>query len=420
MPPTAIKKIFIILISFSVIIYFGLLSPYISNQKFRISAAGNLESLSDVAASIVVGASHVEHEITFTLPRNATQIFPSDYIIVGMDNFSNIRSNILILGSFTGNPAATVSGQNVKITGISVLPGHTITIKGITADNPVNDFWLRVVITVTEDEAGNIIKNVGTVYMTKTSGQIAVTATISPPYASVRISGYSAPGTFITITENGTVIGTDTAGIAGLFSKYLTGISPGNHTFTIFGVDSSNRTTSLLDVSAITPIYQETSISNLLLSPTIELSTTSINQGDLLVTNGSSIINGNLSIFTEPHLRTYYATASATGIWSYTIDNTDEYIPGDYHIYSLVQNDIGSQSLFSNALQFSVISNQNGGSEPLCDLSRGDLNCDDLINLIDFSILMYYWGSTNQGADINIDDSVNLIDFSIMMYYWGT
>ncbi len=416
MPLTALNKIIISFFLLSFFSYFGLLKLKTQN----ISAAGNLASLSDVVSSLTVGAGHVEHEITFTIPRNATQIYPSDYIIVGMDNFSNIQSNILVQGSFTGIPTATVSGQNIKITGVSVLPGHTITLKGITADNPVNDFWLKVVITITEDEEGNLIKNVGTVYMTKTSGQIAVTATISPPYASVRISGYSAPGTFITITENGTVIGTDTAGIAGLFSKYLTGIFPGSHTFTLYGVDASNRTTSLLDVSAVTPIYQETSISNLLLSPTIELSNTSINQGDLLVSNGSAITNGNLSIFTEPHLRTYYATSSATGLWSYTIDNTDEYIPGDYHIYSLVQNGTGSQSLFSNALQFTVISSQEGGTNPLCDISRGDLNCDDSINLVDFSILMYYWGSTNQISDINEDESVNLVDFSVMMYYWGT
>jgi hypothetical protein len=157
----------------------------------------------------------------------------------------------------------------------------------------------------------------------------------------------------------------------------------------------------------------------LLLSPTIEISASSIDQGDLLVSNGSTILNGNLSIFTEPHLRTYYATASAVGLWDYTITNSSEYIPGDYHIYSLVQDGVGSQSIFSNALQFSVISDQ-PGSNPTCDISRGDLNCDSSINLIDFSILMYYWGSNNPVSDINEDGTVNLIDFSIMMYYWGT
>jgi hypothetical protein len=222
------------------ILIFAFLTIYISlrfgSAVFKpVTAAGNLEALSDVVASLTPGASSVGHKISITLPRNAPQILPSDYIIIGMDHFSNISCNPLLKGAFTGSPSSTISGQNVKITGVSVLPGHTFSIEGITADNPGNDFWMYVVITITEDSEGNLIKNVGHAYMTKSPGLIAVTATISPPYASVRISGYSAPGTFITITENGTVIGTDTSGLAGLFSKYLTGISPGVHTFTILG-----------------------------------------------------------------------------------------------------------------------------------------------------------------------------------------
>jgi hypothetical protein len=47
-----------------------------------------------------------------------------------------------------------------------------------------------------------------------------------------------------------------------------------------------------------------------------------------------------------------------------------------------------------------------------------DLNQDGKVNLIDFSILLYYWGTNNPCADQNQDGIVNLVDFSIMMYYW--
>jgi len=73
------------------------------------------------------------------------------------------------------------------------------------------------------------------------------------------------------LTENATTIGTDTAGVSGYFSKYITGISAVTHSFTIFGVDTSNRTTSPLNLDIYTPLYQSTTVSNLLLSPTIEL-----------------------------------------------------------------------------------------------------------------------------------------------------
>jgi dockerin type I repeat protein len=384
-----------------------------------IFAAGNLSSLSDVISNTTVSAEGVGHEITFTIPQNAAQVVATDYIIISMDNFSDIVAPVSLDGSYTGSPTTTIDDKDVKITGVGILPGHTIIIRGITATNPGMQSYMRILVSITEDEAGNIIKNIGNIYCTRTTGRIAVTATIAPPYASVRISGSAGPGTFITFTENGTVIGTDTAGDGGLFSKYMTGISPGTHTFSMYGVDSSNRTTSILDITADTPIYQETTIEDLLMSPTIEIDSSSITQGDDLVSEGTAIIDGDLSIFTEPQLRTYYATASAVGAWDYTITNTSEYIPGDYHIYTLVQNNGGSQSLFSNALQFTVTSSTGGGN-PTCDISQGDLNCDGYINLTDFSILMYYWGTSNAAADINEDSAVNLTDFSIMMYYWGT
>jgi len=50
-----------------------------------------------------------------------------------------------------------------------------------------------------------------------------------------------------------------------------------------------------------------------------------------------------------------------------------------------------------------------------------DLNFDGKINLIDFSILLYFWGQSspsNRCVDINFDGIVDLVDFSIMMYWW--
>lgn len=47
-----------------------------------------------------------------------------------------------------------------------------------------------------------------------------------------------------------------------------------------------------------------------------------------------------------------------------------------------------------------------------------DLNCDSKVNLIDFSILLYWWDRENPDIDMNKDRIVDLVDFSIMMYHW--
>ena len=48
-----------------------------------------------------------------------------------------------------------------------------------------------------------------------------------------------------------------------------------------------------------------------------------------------------------------------------------------------------------------------------------DLNGDRLVDIRDFSILLYNWGTPKDPrADLNSDGVVNLIDVSIMLYWW--
>ena len=74
----------------------------------------------------------------------------------------------------------------------------------------------------------------------------------------------------------------------------------------------------------------------------------------------------------------------------------------------------GEQSEYSQTVSFSIV--------PPSFVCRGaDLNFDGKVDIIDFSILLYFWGETspeNICADINQDQIVDLVDFSIMMYYW--
>jgi hypothetical protein len=60
------------------------------------------------------------------------------------------------------------------------------------------------------------------------------------------------------------------------------------------------------------------------------------------------------------------------------------------------------------------------GENPNPDFStRADINKDGKVNLIDFSIMLTFWGSDeNPDADINSDNTVNLADFSIMLFNW--
>ena len=50
---------------------------------------------------------------------------------------------------------------------------------------------------------------------------------------------------------------------------------------------------------------------------------------------------------------------------------------------------------------------------------QGDLNCDNQVGIIDLSILLSNWNTTNSVADVNKDGQVNIFDLSIMLSRWG-
>jgi hypothetical protein len=74
-----------------------------------------------------------------------------------------------------------------------------------------------------------------------------------------------------------------------------------------------------------------------------------------------------------------------------------------------------SQSSFSSSLQIFV------GVEGRAT-TPSDLNRDGKINLIDFSILIFWWqtngGDSDPPADINGNGRVSLEDFSILLFNW--
>ncbi len=378
--------------------------------------------LTDLSATLNTNiiSEPAQLSIRFTLPTNALPIRNIDYIQVYLPDFSNISPPSLVTGGYAGIPVYSVSGQYSQVTGITVLPGQSIFIEGINLTNPASPDLFQVIVMVTSDAAATQVRSIGnTIALRNFSGAVSVSATIPNLFGNLLITGYTAPQSFIIFTEGNAVIGTTVAEDNGYFSRYFSGLQPTTHSITFYGVDSANRSTSPINLEVYTPRQQLITISNQILSPTIELLSNLINQGDDLVASGSAVPLSDLTLFTDSPLRTYYASVSATGSWTYSITDTLSYILGDYRIYGLTLTGSALQSLLSPSIPFSITSTLVGGTT--CgDISQGDLNCDGNIDLTDFSILMYYWGTANAAADINEDGLVNLTDFSVLMYWWGT
>lgn len=59
---------------------------------------------------------------------------------------------------------------------------------------------------------------------------------------------------------------------------------------------------------------------------------------------------------------------------------------------------------------------------PVDECNGADFNHDNLVNSVDFSILLAFWKTSppfrNPCVDINKDNNVNSVDFSILLYEW--
>ena len=62
----------------------------------------------------------------------------------------------------------------------------------------------------------------------------------------------------------------------------------------------------------------------------------------------------------------------------------------------------------------------NGITVTAPQLLSGDLNDDNLINSIDWSVMNTNWFTADPVADINLDTLVNSLDFSFLNKNWGT
>ncbi|MFC1751155.1 dockerin type I domain-containing protein [Pseudomonadota bacterium] len=380
----------------------------------------SLFDLQDVVSTDSFGAP-AGHSISFQLPINAQPIIATDYVQINLPYFSGVTAATVVAGTYSGTPSYSVSGNIARVTGINVTPGKSIIISGIGAINPATEAGFQVTVSITEDENGLLVKNTATTYASMNMYRVQVSANIEFQNSRLRIEGYSAPDTYVIFTEGESVRGTDFAGADGAFAKVFPALPVETHTFTFYGIDDQNRTTTSKSITAYTPAYQQVTVSDQLLSPTISINSSEYVIGSHIHATGSAYPGSTITIFTDTPVRTYTASASAQGDWTYSIATTSAYTPGDYRIYTLATAIGGLQSLISPTILFTMTSSAGGGAGTPCgDIDKGDVNCDNIIDLTDFSILMYYWGTTNTTADINTDGIVDLTDFSIMMYYWGT
>lgn len=265
------------------------------------------------------------------------------------------------------------------------------------------------------------------------SNQVIVTATvpaeppIEEPDTTVVFKGIAYPSATVTLSQDGDVKSVISTTAQAVFEVSLI-VDPGTYTFSIVGLDENGLEGKVSNFTMTLTSGTTTTISGIFLGPTISADQTSITTGETVTLSGTTAPNSEVNVtLTSPvfvpaageqHIAVNIASADTNGRWL-QLYNADDLVDGSHEAKAQAIEPINDNvSEFSKSVFFEVTTTT---PDPCASSVPGDINCDGFVNLVDFSILLFYWNASNPAnarADINIDGIVNITDFSIMLFYW--
>lgn len=240
----------------------------------------------------------------------------------------------------------------------------------------------------------------------------------TPTPASVEFKGFAYPGALIHVLKDGQSAGQTMAlDDTGEFNFQIAGISGGTYNFGFWAEDANQLRSLTFTFQLLVAANSTTKVSNIILPPTISLDKDSVQPGASLVVSGSGTPDRQIRIHVASTPREYILPALHTGSYAYSV-NTVGLEVGLHTAKSRTEfTEADLQSAYSQLMTFGV-----GKTPPKApSASTSDLNNDSKINLIDFSIMAYWWKRTlpaSSPVDLNHDGKLDLKDFSILAFNW--
>ena len=232
----------------------------------------------------------------------------------------------------------------------------------------------------------------------------------------VSVVGQTFPRATVNIILDSDSVGSVKADGNGRF-EFATNASPGTVSLGFWVTDSSAVRSITFNTTFDVTQGAITNVAGIYIPPTISVNDAAVNVGDIVIFKGQTIPNATVQVQIGNASQTQTTTSDAAGNWTLTY-STAGLKAAEYAIKarSLVSgNSVTSESGFSTTLRLAVGVNGQPGTP-------SDLNTDGSINLIDFSILIFWWqtdgGNSDPSADINGNGRVSIEDFSILLFNW--
>lgn len=248
-------------------------------------------------------------------------------------------------------------------------------------------------------------------------GSSAPTPTI--PNTNVVFTGKAYPKSTVTLLKDAQVVATTIADTNANFQMTISNVSGGNYLFSVYSEDIKGFRSSLLTFPVNVTAGVTTKVGNIFIAPSIGVDKSEVRRGDTIAIFGQSTPFSEIT--TTIHSEEEFSVkkmSDANGVYLLNFDTSVLEI-GDHITKSRVS--LNSEiSSFSKAAGF-IVGTKNVLAElPETISSISDLNGDNRVNLVDFSMIAYWYKRANPpvSSDFNKDGKVDLVDFSILAFNW--
>ncbi len=275
------------------------------------------------------------------------------------------------------------------------------------------------------------------------------------------LEGYTSPNAFVSFVEGITTVATASSDITGFFTTTLSSYNTTERTIIISSTDAESRTTTGASYTVTLVPGTDTTLSNIILSPTFSVNKTTMqSEDDSIIVTGKAVPNSQIQLFIDS-VYSSSTTASSTG--TFTVQLYPTSISAGIHTFYL-KGIVGSYESAASPLQNFTITqstesddddedNDDGDDEandqdeptsytiptppilptypavlqpPLAPQLTDDaknifltdkLTADNIADYIELWVKYRNFGTLQ--CDLNNDNICDLVDFSILMYRVG-
>jgi hypothetical protein len=242
--------------------------------------------------------------------------------------------------------------------------------------------------------------------------------------ARVVLSGRAYPASKVTILKDAQVVATTVADDTAHFQVHISGLSAGTYFFSLYSEDDKGIRSALLTFPVAVTKGILAKIDSIFVAPTITADKVAVKKGNPVILFGQSAPISDITIEVNSPQQLFFKTKSSSdGAYLYTLDSSVLDF-GQHHAQSRSAAELAISSQ-SAAYEFEVGSQDvYSKTSPSCS-TKADLNADCRVNLVDFSIVAFWYNRPLSPAflvretdHLNGDGKINLVDFSIMAFNW--